>query len=179
MKALKIGEITNTTLSSLKVDLFNYQELFDIETWRQSVEGSPHKNTKTIFLRSCPELTRDSVFNSLIAETAPEMDLLFSFKEVILLIMSISQCVELGRVMLISLAGESEIDAHVDSGMYPSYYERFHLPIISEDTSFIVEDEEFKMKEGELWLIDNLKEHKVTNNSKTPRVHLVVDIKRL
>ncbi len=53
---------------------------------------------------------------------------------------------------------------------------RLHLCLFSNnDVSFTVAGEEIHILEGELWYLNADEPHSVTNNSDTPRIHLVID----
>jgi aspartyl/asparaginyl beta-hydroxylase (cupin superfamily) len=53
---------------------------------------------------------------------------------------------------------------------------RTHIPIITNsEVTFIVGGETKYLKEGEIWEIDNSKEHSVNNNSNVDRIHLIMD----
>jgi quercetin dioxygenase-like cupin family protein len=53
---------------------------------------------------------------------------------------------------------------------------RIHMPVVSTDqVEFTVGGESQVMKEGELWEINNAREHSVVNKGDDRRVHLIVD----
>ena len=54
---------------------------------------------------------------------------------------------------------------------------RTHIPIITNsEVTFTVGGETKFLKEGEIWEINNTKEHSVDNNSDIDRIHLLIDI---
>ena len=53
---------------------------------------------------------------------------------------------------------------------------RIHLPLITNDeVIFDVGESSMKMAEGELWEINNRREHAVANNSDNDRIHIILD----
>ncbi len=80
------------------------------------------------------------------------------------------------RVLLARLKGKSEIKPHVDKVYSLINCNRLHIPLISiVDVTFFVGGESRKMREGEIWVINNAIVHAVTNMSDLARVHLIVD----
>jgi hypothetical protein len=80
------------------------------------------------------------------------------------------------RCILTRLACGLRIPRHRDGGFSLYYSHRVHIPIESnESVLFTVGGEEIAMKEGEVWEINNMREHAVRNDGATPRVHLIVD----
>ena len=156
-------------------------DLWDVFTLRQDVAGSPHHDTRAIFLREpdAPILTTDIVFNTIGArDTVAVLDL----PAVVELTREIStrlQIVELGRVMLVELAPGGHINLHTDCGAYAEHYERFHIALQSDEgNSFICDGEAMHMAPGQVWKFDRLKPHEVFNHSSTARIHLIIDATR-
>lgn len=68
------------------------------------------------------------------------------------------------------------IPPHVDTGFSLTHSHRVHVPIVTTDrVVFAVERQAVRMKEGELWEINNTRPHGVRNGGTEPRVHLIVD----
>jgi hypothetical protein len=84
---------------------------------------------------------------------------------------------EVGRSMLVKLPAGKNIDKHFDGGSYLSIAKRHHIPVITNDKVwFIIDGEKKHLDVGEIWEIDNTKEHEVQNLGDKDRVHLIVDI---
>lgn len=82
------------------------------------------------------------------------------------------------RIVLVKLKANSNITPHVDTGDSLTNCKRTHIPIITNSkVIFIVGGETKYLKEGEIWEIDNTKEHSVNNNSNIDRIHLLIDYK--
>jgi hypothetical protein len=80
------------------------------------------------------------------------------------------------RALLVRLKGQGVIPPHVDNGYSLLNCRRIHIPIQSTDgVEFTVGGEQRVMKEGELWEINNAREHSVVNRSDQERVHLIID----
>jgi hypothetical protein len=81
----------------------------------------------------------------------------------------------INRVVLVKLLANRDIPPHADTGplLVPR---RTHIALITNpEVFFIVNNEEKNMKEGEIWEIDNSKEHSVENLSDEDRVHFIID----
>ena len=53
---------------------------------------------------------------------------------------------------------------------------RIHIPLVTTDNvDFTVGGEQRAMREGELWEINNAREHSVVNRGVERRVHLIID----
>ena len=82
------------------------------------------------------------------------------------------------RILLVKLKANSNITPHIDTGDSLSNCKRTHIPIITNSkVTFTVGGETKYLKEGEIWEIDNTKEHSVKNNSNVDRIHLLIDYK--
>ena len=80
------------------------------------------------------------------------------------------------RMILVKLLTNGSIPHHVDQGETLSKSPRMHLPIITnEQNLFSVGDSEVHMKAGELWEINNRREHVVVKRGSEDRIHLIVD----
>ena len=80
------------------------------------------------------------------------------------------------RMILVKLLTNGNIPHHVDQGETLTKSHRMHLPIIiNEQNLFSVGDTEMHMKPGELWEINNRREHGVVNGGSEDRIHLIVD----
>lgn len=80
------------------------------------------------------------------------------------------------RVLLVKLKANTNIGTHIDYGESLINCKRTHIPIITnEKVKFTIAGEIKYLKEGEIWEIDNTKEHSVDNNSNEDRIHLILD----
>ncbi len=80
------------------------------------------------------------------------------------------------RAILVRLKARGTIPSHVDTGYSLMRCRRIHMPVASTDqVEFTVGGERQVMREGELWEINNAREHSVVNKGNDCRVHLIVD----
>jgi hypothetical protein len=81
-----------------------------------------------------------------------------------------------GRSRLMKLDASFEVPLHTDINYHWYKRVRIHIPIITDPAViFHCDDKQVHMGEGECWIFDTWKEHRVVNNSTKDRVHLVID----
>jgi hypothetical protein len=87
---------------------------------------------------------------------------------------------EIVSFMFVNLPTKKQVRPHVDWLPFASKFDRFHIPVITnDDCIFTVGDESKNLKVGELWEINNDKFiHSVYNGGETDRVHIIMDWKR-
>ncbi|QYJ88918.1 aspartyl/asparaginyl beta-hydroxylase domain-containing protein [Shewanella halotolerans] len=82
----------------------------------------------------------------------------------------------IGRSRLMRLAPGCEVPLHSDINYHWHNRVRIHIPIVTDDAvQFHCDDKQVHMGEGECWIFDSWKYHKVVNDSDKMRVHLVID----
>lgn len=82
----------------------------------------------------------------------------------------------LGRTRLMRLAGQAEVNPHVDVNYYWRDRMRVHVPIVTQPTvAFSCGDATINMKAGECWIFDTWSLHRVLNDATRARIHLVAD----
>lgn len=82
----------------------------------------------------------------------------------------------LGRTRLMRLAGQAEVTRHVDQGYYWAERVRIHVPITTQPTvRFECGADAINMAEGECWIFDTWRQHRVINDATRERIHLVAD----
>lgn len=80
------------------------------------------------------------------------------------------------RALIVRLKAQGAIPPHVDQGYSLLHCRRIHIPIkTTESVVFTVGGEQKALKEGEVWEINNAREHSVFNHSDQTRIHLIVD----
>lgn len=157
-------------------------------TARQSTPGSPHADTRAIFLRWAREFSVESVFTDIEAHDTAYLNALPEARDLIKKVVDLvafpfeGETFALGRVMLVDLKAGGSIEPHCDEGAYADHYERFHLCLDAEEGSvFMVQDrpghgEYAFMRPGELWWFNHKKEHWALNESDHGRIHMIVDV---
>jgi hypothetical protein len=84
------------------------------------------------------------------------------------------------RVLLVKLKSNTNIATHIDNGESLINCKRTHIPIITNElVSFTIDNEKKYLSEGEIWEINNTKEHSVNNDSNEDRIHLIVDYNQI
>ena len=82
----------------------------------------------------------------------------------------------LGRVMVNKIAPGGVIFPHADTPEHVAYYSRFHVVLqSSEGVRFRCGDEWAAWETGAVFWFRNAIEHEVINESRTDRIHLIVD----
>lgn len=80
------------------------------------------------------------------------------------------------RILLASLPPSRRIFPHRDRGSAYEMTHRVHVPIQTDpQVRFSVDGEDHHLEAGEIYEVNNLLEHGVTNESRLDRVHLIVD----
>ena len=80
------------------------------------------------------------------------------------------------RIILVRLKAGGAISRHKDGSASMRRCHRVHLPLITNDeVTFDVGESSIKMAEGELWEINNRREHAVANHSDRDRIHIILD----
>ena len=82
----------------------------------------------------------------------------------------------LGRVMINRIAPGGVIYPHADTKEHTDYYSRYHVVLQSEPgVIFRCGDEKAEWETGAVFWFRNSLEHEVINESRTDRIHLVID----
>ena len=80
------------------------------------------------------------------------------------------------RALIPRLEPGGSIPIHRDGGKSLMEVKRTHIPLVTNENIFFkVGDTTKNLKPGEVWEINNAKEHAVNNDSKEHRIHLIVD----
>lgn len=83
----------------------------------------------------------------------------------------------LARSRFMKLEAGSEVSEHVDFNYHWHSRVRIHIPVITNPmVSFYCGDEQLNMRQGESWIFDSWRRHRVLNESDEDRVHLVIDL---
>lgn len=82
----------------------------------------------------------------------------------------------IGRTRLMRLSGGAEVIRHVDQGYYWAERVRVHVPVVTQPSvRFECGDATINMAEGECWIFDTWRQHRVLNDDNRSRIHLVCD----
>lgn len=81
-----------------------------------------------------------------------------------------------GRSRFMGLGAGGEVPRHLDTHYYWRTHWRIHIPVITNPkVTFTCGPETVHMGEGECWLFDSFRWHRVENGGDEQRVHLVLD----
>lgn len=81
-----------------------------------------------------------------------------------------------GRTRLMRLSGQAEVKPHVDINYYWRERMRVHIPVLTTSSvRFQCGEGEVNMAEGECWIFDTWRRHRVVNAGNDTRIHLVAD----
>ena len=161
-------------IRNLKRRVLKLDDEWRIDTSRQETHIL-HKNTETFMLQDFDlnwELSDDFITKRMTDDFE-----LWDEIDPIIKDMELKHNGIVGRILLVRLKKESDIPTHQDYGTYLSLSRRHHLPIVTTDkVFFVVGNERRNLKEGELWGINNSKDHSVENLGEDLRIHLIFDI---
>lgn len=179
--------VSNVAVSDLVASVESKPELWKENTWRQDYVVkldrpiSPQKDTEALMFFWAPENTIESVRDSLDIVKHENYMSVRNIQPLLLSCLAVIGAVECGRVFIAKLKPGGVVIPHCDYGMYADHFERFHLVLTSDEgNEFFVQDgtghrESLYMKPGELFWFNHKEAHWAVNNSKNPRMHLIID----
>lgn len=174
---VRLGAASGPSQQLLEEAIRLHDDQFGVVDLREKFEGSPHKGTQTIYLRSTPWPLRskDDVQQSLQIVNWPVLQMETRFQQALPELERIAG-LPLARAMVVRLEPGKQVEPHADQGRYAELTERFHYVVTTNDQSVLgVGDEHVSPKVGEIWWIDKRLEHWAYNNGPTPRIHLIFD----
>lgn len=116
--------------------------------------------------------------NDIVVQPYPAFAKLPQARPILFDLMRMVEGVTLGRVIITKLAPGKKITPHTDGGAPATYYNRYQVALQSlPGALFTIGDETVNFESGDVWLIDNKKEHGVINNSRDDRIVMIVDIR--
>lgn len=175
IKPFIIKNITTIDVSIIEETLLN-NEWNDYD-FRQIKYNMTHHNTKTIPIYW--------LSNKWKVNTIPNINIFYQFihyknwidNEIYPLLNSFYPNCIIVKAMFAMLLPNSNIPEHIDKGDSLKYVHRIHIPIITnENVLFFIDNTEFNFKKGEIIEINNMKKHRVENNSSDSRIHLIIDL---
>lgn len=169
--------IKQVDIAPLLAELHAKVDLFKVDTSRQT-KVPEQRETETIYLRSAvkpypPGVEGRDVHESRRTKMYAEFPVITAWFE--------SFVKEIGgdpgRATIVKLKPQGRVYRHFDRGEYYRIRDRYHLVLQSEAGSLLTsDDEQMRMREGELWWFDNKKFHEAFNLSKQPRIHMIFDV---
>lgn len=163
-------------VAPLLVAISRQPELWDQNTLRTKHPKTAHGDVSDIWLMFND--TDGDVANDIIVKPYPAFKELPQARLLIFDLMRLVEGVTLGRVIVTKLPPGKKITPHVDGGAPATYFTRYQIALQSlPGALFTIGDETVNFESGEVWLIDNKKEHSVVNNSRDDRIVMIVDIR--
>ena len=164
----------NYNIEEIKKEILKLEKKWLEDTSRQ--ESFPvHKETTTVFLTDYAS-DWDLGDSYMMSIREPESKL-WKLVEPIIRDLEKIHNGKVGRAIFPKLSAYKDIDGHVDGGNYLDVSRRHHIPIVTNNGVFFnIDNGILNMFEGECWEINNMRYHKVINQSDQDRIHLVIDI---
>lgn len=169
---LKIAE--GIDVIPLLLELQRQPDLWDANTARKDAQTSPHREMSDIWIRHAQ--TAEQFKTPHFASWYPAYTHLPSVRKLIFDSMARVQASHLGGVLITRIPVGGKILPHSDKGWHPEFY-NCKLYVVLESNPrcvFRVENERVVMNQGDVWRIDNTKEHEVVNGGDTERMTLII-----
>lgn len=169
---LKVAE--GIDVVPLLLELQRQPELWDANRARKDAPESPHREMSDIWIRHAQNA--EQFQSPHFASWYPAFAALPSLRKLIFDSMARVQASHLGGVLITRIQAGGKIFPHSDRGWHPEFY-NCKLYVVLESNPkcvFRVEDEGVVMKQGDVWRIDNTKEHEVVNAGDTERMTLII-----
>lgn len=146
---------------------------------RTEYPGTPHAEADDIWLFFNPVgENAAAVANDVDVIPYPAWHDLVQARPLVYDLMRRVEGVRLGRAMITRLAPGKGIAPHADQGPPAEYYERYQIALQCLPGCVMrIGDETVAMQAGDVWWVDNRKEHEVRNGSADDRIVLIVDIR--
>lgn len=175
---MKVADDMN--LQPLLLQLQLHPELWDQHPLRRTRDGSPHTAMRDIWVRfrdwkeHNPEKPAEFTQQHF-PIWYPAYYALPALRPMLFWMMNRTEATHMGGVLITRIPPGERIEPHADVEWHPKFYNcKLYLPLATNsECVFRVEDEEVVMKTGELWWLDNTKEHEVVNDGPTDRMTLI------
>ena len=153
-------------------------ELWNVHGLRRDYPNSPHVVVDDIWLRFQDLYgTTDQVIDGHESVSYPAWEKLTAAQDLVFALMARVRGVRLGRVIITRLPVGKVIAAHSDGGGCAEYYNRYQICLSASAGNVLrCGDESISMRDGDIWMFNNLLEHEVINNSAADRLVMIVDI---
>lgn len=174
--------VTGVNVLPLMLELQRKPELWDQHTIRTKTPGTPHGEVSDILLmfNQYQDVSQSELFGKVVDDKDvvpyPAWKELPAARPLIFGLLNQVSAIRLGRVIITKLPPGKVIPAHVDGGAPATYYTRYQIALhCLPGNQFVIEDEVVEFNTGDVWMIDNTKEHAVINNSPEDRIVMIVD----
>jgi hypothetical protein len=161
--------------------IYRQPTLWKEDTYLRDYPQGPFKDTETIFVRFPPysvtEMERDKrdQHESVWMDGAIHLP---AARGLVFALMTMVEGERVGRVMVNKLRPGGKVFPHADSPAHAEYWDRYHFVLQSgPGCNFRCGDETTYLEPGNVYWFNHALEHEVINNSKLPRIHMIVDIR--
>jgi len=151
---------------------------------RQKIYSSIHQYTQTIGLIYDDDMRHKNAtvhpayheLKSLIKPIENHIEAYYQQQKINILESRRHQQPYFARIILVKLKAGGVINKHKDGSSSMLRCHRIHLPLFTDpEVIFDVGESSIIMAAGELWEINNRRQHAVTNHSDIDRIHLILD----
>lgn len=161
--------------------------MWQLDTYLRDYPQGPFGDTHSVILRFPPRTVHET--EELLAQHMESVDIwdcvwypiakeLPVLQQMVYDLATNMRAERIGRVMVNKLEPGGQVFRHADTPEHANYWSRFHIVLHAlPGVDFYCGDEMVNMVSNEIWYFDNRLEHEVINNSKEPRIHMVVDLK--
>lgn len=169
---LKIAE--GVDVLPLLLGLQRQPELWNRNTLRKEAPGTPHAEMTDIWVRFAEK--EEDFPKPHFATWYPAYWKLPQLRPIIFALMARVEATHLGGVLITRIPPGGVIHPHVDTGWHPEFYNTKLYVVLQSNPQcvFRVEDEKVSMRVGDVWRIDNTKEHEVVNAGDAERMTLII-----
>jgi mannose-6-phosphate isomerase-like protein (cupin superfamily) len=149
-------------------------ELWNRDSLRKEAPGTPHSAMDDIWVRFAKG--QEDFPKPHFAEWYPAYYRLPALRQIIFALMARVEATHLGGVLITRIPPGGVIEPHVDTGWHPEFYNCKLYVVLQSNPQcvFRVEDEKVAMRPGDVWRVDNTKEHEVVNAGETERMTLII-----
>ena len=168
---MHIGELDVLPLVS---QIHRQPSLWNMHRERKDHPGTPHSQMDDIWIRHAE--SREAFQEPHFAKWYPAYSALPAVRSIIFGLMARMEATHLGGVLITRIPPKGKIEAHTDRGWHPEFYNTKAYVVLRSNPQcvFRVEDERVVMSPGQVWTIDNTKEHSVHNEGDTERMTLII-----
>jgi hypothetical protein len=180
---LKIAD--NAPVGPIQQVLWANPDLWNLHRFRTTFPGTPHVDVDDIWLRFSPDMSPED-FAKVQGDCQPvwhdEAKVLGgAVKDLVLNLMRATNSYQLDRLLISRIPPGGQILPHADvDGAYVHTLglARYHVVIQGLPGSlFFCGGEEVCMLTGEIWWFNAHQVHSVRNNSRSDRIHMLVDLR--
>ncbi|CAB4142371.1 Aspartyl/asparaginy/proline hydroxylase [uncultured Caudovirales phage] len=174
---IKVADLRGEILETAQMLVREHFDEFGLVDIRENHPGSPHADTKTLYLRAppWPFASIEKAQNDKRVVNWPLLQLDQRFHAVLGSLQHVVG-LPLARVLIVDLKSGGVINEHRDEGAYAEETERFHYPLKTNPKAISkIGDEEVNMTEGSVWWYDKNVMHSAVNGGEEDRIHLIFD----